>query len=560
MLTFYVVRFSFSQSHSEEEFLQNVIPKEQVYLHINTTLLFSGEKLLYKFYNLNSKSKTLSNLSKIGWVKLINSDKKEIFSHKLDLIHGKAYSDFFIPSNLPTGNYKILGYTTWMLNAKENYFEQDVFILNPYQNTKEGVFSRFQDKISNANVDSTLTKGLNINLDKNNYSTREKVELSLENISKLEGNFSLSVRKIEMLDKPYRIKSEEFSSKYNSTIWDFSDTLILPEIRGAYFRGKVSSSSVSNFKRDNLCIAFPGEESQLNIVSLSRSGEFDFTLGNTLGGQVFFQLENKDINDFEVHILENPIPEYKDLNFDKKINIDENSKAYILDKSIDNQIENAYSILKADQLIMTNEEGYFFKEKLVTYNLDEYTRFKEITDTFIEIIKFAKIKKDKNGADKIFVNNENYNGFFSVPALLIVDGVIVKDHSKLVSYGARKIKHINLLTSKIFYGPQAFLGVVTVETKTGDFPKEFMDSNIKSITVTTTQPKKEYYYPNYDSQDLTRIPDNRYQLWWNPDVSIDHPETFNFYTSDLFGEFEVILEGFTNEGKPVSLSETFVVE
>ena len=47
------------------------IPQEKVFLHYNSTFLLSGEKLLYKIYCINSKTKKLSNLSQIAYVELI---------------------------------------------------------------------------------------------------------------------------------------------------------------------------------------------------------------------------------------------------------------------------------------------------------------------------------------------------------------------------------------------------------------------------------------------------------------------------------------------------------
>ena len=560
-MTFGFINYSFSQSLDDKDFTQNKIPKEQVYVHVNSTLLFSGEKIHYKFYSLDSKSNTLSELSKVGWVSLIDSNRKEVFTHKLDLEHGQSYSDYFVPADLPSGLYKLLAYTTWMLNAKQNYFEQDVFIINPYKRTKENVFGEFKPQDSKTLSNKDLSSALSLKLGKKIYSTREKVELNLKNTSKLSGDYSISVRKIEPLDKPRRIKSNESSSLYQNVNWDFSDTLILPEVRGPFFRGRVSSNSINNFQDTHLYIAFPGIESQMNILPLDSNGEFDFVLDSKIAvDQVLFQLPDNLKDDFSVQLFEELRPDYSNLIFDRKIDIDKDAKDYILDKSINNQVENAYSILKADELVVSPDKGYFFQDELINFNLDDYTRFKTVEETFIEVIKFGRIRKNKDQSYQIFVNNENYNGFFNLPALLIVDGVIVKDHSKLIPYEADKIKSINLLTSKIFFGPEAFFGLVVVETKDGDFPKEFMQPHIKSLDIASSQLQKNYYSPNYDVDNLTRIPDNRYQLWWNPNVSISASKTFNFYTSDLLGKFEVILEGFTSEGDPVSLSETFVVE
>jgi hypothetical protein len=46
-------------------------------------------------------------------------------------------------------------------------------------------------------------------------------------------------------------------------------------------------------------------------------------------------------------------------------------------------------------------------------------------------------------------------------------------------------------------------------------------------------------------------PDYRHTLYWNPFVKPENDKsaTVSFYTSDLNGEFEIIVEGITSEGK-----------
>ena len=100
-----------------------------------------------------------------------------------------------------------------------------------------------------------------------------------------------------------------------------------------------------------------------------------------------------------------------------------------------------------------------------------------------------------------------------------------------------------------------------MKTKDGDFPEAFKDNSIKLQPINTTQNRKKYYNPDYQSENLERIPDYRYQLWWNPTGKFEsEKDEFKFYTSDLTGEFEINLQGFTKNGKPISLKKYFKVE
>ncbi|MFO7743943.1 MAG: hypothetical protein R6V36_01005 [Psychroflexus sp.] len=555
------VNWSYSQKTIDKNFLQNEVPKEQVYIHVNTTLLLSGEKLLYKFYCVNSGSNKLSNLSEIGWVTLVNSDREEVFQHKLDLDNGQAYSDFFIPSDLPSGAYKILGYTSWMLNAKGNYFEQDIHILNPYQKSNKGLILNDSIEATIQKVKTQTSNEFSLDLNKNSFSKREEVILSIDNNNEVRGDFSISVRRIDDFDKPKRVKSTNFSEIYNRNAWDFSDTLILPEVRGSFYRGRIRGGNKETFQSNNLIVSFAGEKNHVNIVSVDDTGEFNFTVNNGSSvDEVLFQLLGYNKDDFSVGLYKDNYPDFSKLNFGKQPTIQKNLKDYILEKSINNQIENAFSITKADQVLIPEDKAYFFDGELIKYNLDDYKRFKEVSETFVEIIKSGRVEKNKDETYSIFVRNENFNGQFTQPALLIVDGVVVQDHSKLISFGAERIQTIGLLTRKTFYGPETFQGIVTIETKEGDFPEELRGSYMKSAKIITSQSRKQYYSPDYKNEDLDRIPDYRYQLWWNPNASFKTKNSVNFFTSDLSGKFEIELEGFTKDGEPISIRKVFSVD
>jgi hypothetical protein len=114
------------------------IPQEGIFVHHNATLLFAGEQLYYKVYCLDVKSRKLSGLSKVGYVELVGEDKQPVFRHKIRLTEGLGQGDFFIPTSVPTGSYKLIGYTQWMKNAGQgHFFQSDLNIINPYRTIPE---------------------------------------------------------------------------------------------------------------------------------------------------------------------------------------------------------------------------------------------------------------------------------------------------------------------------------------------------------------------------------------------------------------------------------------
>ena len=84
-----------------------------------------------------------------------------------------------------------------------------------------------------------------------------------------------------------------------------------------------------------------------------------------------------------------------------------------------------------------------------------------------------------------------------------------------------------------------------------------------SINTSILRPQLKKIYNKIDynnTADNERIPDFRNQLFWNPEVKLNNESNNTFYTSDNSGLFEIVLEGFTKNGLPVSLKEIIEVK
>ncbi|HMI07679.1 MAG TPA: hypothetical protein VK528_09055, partial [Flavobacterium sp.] len=118
--------FAFAQKSTAPEAYKTttISTGESIFIHANATTLVTGETLHCKLYCLNPVDRTASTISKIAYVELIGQDKKSVLKSKLYLENGAAPGDFFIPTTLKTGSYKLIAYTKWMLdNSASNFFE-----------------------------------------------------------------------------------------------------------------------------------------------------------------------------------------------------------------------------------------------------------------------------------------------------------------------------------------------------------------------------------------------------------------------------------------------------
>lgn len=570
-----------SSSERQNFPLKENLAKEAAFLHYNSSLFFAGEYLYYKFYSLEENTGELSGLSKIGTVEIVNEQGETVLQQKIILEEGLGNGDIFIPTSIPSGNYKLIGYTQWMLNnEKQPYFAGNIAIINPYRGdqsallpSEEMYFSQndsLNEKmpvVLNEEITDNEAPVLSVELpDGKIYKKREKIKLDIENLigKKGFGHYSLSVRKIDTVKVPLMTSAESFL-QLSGERFKAKNIIYLPEVRGNIIKGRLTylgEEEGKNVAEKQIALSIPADRN-VEIAETNEEGIFYFNLnsGHYEGEAVINLLNNEDQEKFQIELLESPSPEYKDMEF-HQFYIRPGMKEMILDRSVHNQIQNNYFSLKPDTLLIPAVSDLFYVETDHVFDLDAYTRFPTVKETFIEIVKFAGIRENDKGEQVFRVQPEPFSTGSSLLPLLIVDGVVIEDHSKLIDLNSNKIKKISLVRDKYYLGPGIFQGIIIVETMDGDFYGNLTNKQGKVVSPEPVYPQKHYFQQFYSgSVEKKRIPDFRRQLLWEPLINLkDEGVSLDFYTSDLSGAYEVRLNGFTTMGEPVSVKKIFVVK
>jgi hypothetical protein len=574
------ITFSFSQTtiNKETSNIYKIIPQEKIYLHYNTTFLFAGEHFYYKIYCLNANDNSQSTISKVAYVTLIGADKSIVFKHKILLKEGLGQGDFFVPTSIATGDYKLIAYTLWMRNLdQDQYFQSDISIINPFKVGKNQVES---NKIIKKVIDTLVANNksltelkqndniyLNLDFKSDTYKSRKKVILKIKSLkdSLSFGNYSLSVRKIDTLDIPRRITATSFLSnisKKESLSTLGKKYIYLPEIRGELFSGKVidkkSKVAVPNTK---VAISLPGKQPLTKIATTNNSGVFYFNIQKEYESPfAIIQVLKEDRKNYDIELIKNTPLNYKKIKF-RHFDLNSKMENYILKRSIYNQIENVYSDLKQNRYLKKDTIIPFYNSKTKVYLLDDYTRFPTIDETVTEIINEVFIRHKKGN---ITFHVKLYNQLFETDLLplVLVDGILIQNHNELRYIKTEKIKKISVVDALLLYDSESFKGIISIETFKGDYKTNISGSFIKKVSLFKPLNIKEYFKQDYeDSQKYDRIPDFRSQLLWLPHIKIDKEiENFSFYTSDNTGDYEICLEGFTKKGLPVSIRKVFSVK
>ena len=561
------------------------IPQESIFLHYNASLNFAGEYIYYKVYCINTEEDNLSMLSKVAYVELISEDKKVIFKHKIELISGMGQGDFLVPNNVVSGNYKLIGYTNWMKNGDiKRFFQEDIALINPYQSN--------QDTILNAVTNNTIplaktrdslnpitsnivpkefeNEFLALEIEKEIFKKREKVSFNLKSLkgNQTYGNYSLSVKKISTISNFSKPAVPQF--KHNSISDDYLKTdskyVYLPELRGDIISGKlIDKNTELPLAYKKIVLSIPGKHYILKVVNTNEKGIFYFNINESYDtDEVLMQVVGENKQDY-LFIMNNQDEaiDYSSFSFNK-FKIDPSMKDAILERSIYNQIENAYFNVKSRGTVQPLDSiSPFYGNLELIYNLNDYTRFSTVRETLVEIVSNVWAKKMKND-EYIFQMRpyEHYTGFFT--PWVIVDGVLFQNHDDIMNFSSKKIKKIGLLRDKYILGGQTIEGVIVFETIDGDFYKKQKNSFIEKIKIVNPLLRKKYstqVYTEKNRTDLERVPDFREQLLWEPNITFDQNEmSFDFFTSDNIGVYEICLKGFNITGKPITLMKRITIK
>lgn len=568
---------------AEELALLQQLPQEHILVHSNTSLLLTGEYLYYKVYAVNAKESGLSQLSKVAFIELVANDGALVFRHKVRLVNGMGQGDFFVPTVVASGVYKLIGYTNWMQNGSQNrFFQSDVTVINPYRsNQKELMIAPTDDTTtSNDSVRHTdvhkenptaqnAAQDLRLQISGAVFGRRKKVVLTLGSSLRgtfIGGDYSLAVRKKSRNDtstlKDILRATENIA---NATVdrATTGDTIFLPELRGELYQGKVIATA-ANASVKNLKVAFsiPGDAYILEVVETDDFGNFYITVAKNYQATTgFLQVLSSTSDKYKIQMLEPRILDHTKLYF-KQLKTYPEMRTEILRRSIHNQIENSYFQFRPDSVATTSAALFLNGKQHTLYKLDDFTRFATVAETVVEILQDVNTKKVTKNQQELRVKGYDYASLDDIRPLILLDGFLVENHRKLLSADARKIKAISIYRHRIVNGPEIYEGAVVITTTDGfGYTAMGFEDEIARFNLLKPQPLKTYYTQVYEGTSTSRLPDDRLQLLWKPTIkTTDKEQEIVFFTSDVLGEFEIELVGISDKGKVVCLQETFVVE
>lgn len=328
---------------------------------------------------------------------------------------------------------------------------------------------------------------------------------------------------------------------------------LLPEVRHELMSGTVVNNKSEPIDGELIALSFPSDPYQINVVKSDSNGRFVIPFESTRTDMIAYA-NAMSMNDYSIELDAPFLTHYPDFDFSTP-ELDSTEIAEIVQRSIRNQIENAY--FEAPQRPLTTNQWLSTFPFDDHYVLDDYKRFKTLKETFTEYILTANIRDNREAPIKTI-----YSPPFGSEKnpLILLDGVPVSGAS-LRDVSPYKIESISVLVNRFFLGALVVDGVIAFQSKEGALSGLDLSESHQKMEVIALSQSETPTYPDYDLGAEDRRPDQRDQLLWLPELIVHESGkvNINFSTSNVVGDFEVVVEGFTNEGRPVSITQTIVV-
>lgn len=531
--------------------------RERVYIQTDKQTYLAGELIWLKLYLTDEKG-VPSSFSKVGYIELLDESAAQV-QVKMELSEGIGTGWMELPATLATGNYRLIGYTRQMKNEGENvFFNKTISVINTFR-IDETIDI---DSSSELSTPSVIGNNIVVSTDKNSYATRTRTNIQIKNLPENVYSLCVSVAGKDLVSESMNISNWR---KVLSTITATPTVRIdfLPEYEGHIITGRMvdigTGESVNNKINTVPFLSFVGDQIRLFNGKVGNDGNVQFFTKRIAGGsELVTSLYSFPQNKYRIDILspfyahtEKQLPHFE-------INL--GWQEQLLQRSVGLQV--SYGFV-ADSLSQLDTAFAHFQWKPDrSYILDEYTRFTRMDEVVIEFIPSLRFRKIDNKRILSVLMDESAT-FTIGNSLVLLDGIPILNHDIIYNYDPLLVYKIDVYKNRFDFADQFFDGIVSFTTYKSDYPTLKVDEQTQMFDYEGTQLNRLFYAPGYlnEEERKIRIPDYRHTLLWQPIVETAELTNIRipFTTSDLTGEFQVVVEGLTRDGQVIRGMDFFNV-
>jgi hypothetical protein len=537
--------------------------REHIFLFTDRAIYAVNENILFKIdYSIDNNFQKKA-WSTVVYVELIRQDGHSLKQSKLQLSETGANGNIAIPADIPTGIYYLKAYTKWMRNFPAAGYEyKPVKIINPFTDGLESP-GIHKDTVHSAGFFPIRTDTvINCSTEKGQVKKREKVTLSisLKKENKFDREVSVSV---------YKKGANNFLEGYSGSNVSLpplqGDIEYFPEPRGISLSGKViHKNSRQEVPYANVHLALLNRNSFYSGFISNSRGHFLFTFPSAVGASDVYIEANKDNLPLSFEI-DNEFCNTLFSPGNVRFELTDGEKELAKEICINMQIGKMnLKTLNADTVLENQDKAKtysFYGKPDKVISTQKYVRLTNILEFFFELVPEYLIEY-KNKIP--YLKLTEITTLAAYPPLCLIDNVPVTDVVKFLNVPLEKIERIELINKAYIAGNMEYNGVIQAFSKNRDMAGIELSKNSMFFNFSLYSGTKSADLPDYSNKaSLSRIPDRRNTLYWNPGIKLKQgqEQKISFYTADMKGEYEILVQGLSATGEKAILGRTsFIVE
>lgn len=323
----------------------------------------------------------------------------------------------------------------------------------------------------------------------------------------------------------------------------------LPELRDVGIRGTIVEKGTKNPLNNIMVYASViGDKNQFHVFKTDIDGVFYFSLSHLLKKQNIF-ITTRPIDTVQVEILINndfstryPTTTFIPMDF---VN---NEKQLFEEINFNHQVNKSFNY-KIDEIGVNQLYSFVpVEDHEFSVELKEFIKIPVMSEIFNEIVPLVSSRKT-GGTYHLNVYDKKYSVLYQDP-LVLVDGVPVFDINEVMKISPENVDKINVNTTKYYIGDYTLNGLIRLYTKTKNFAGISFPVESVFLDYQTITPESYPVFPDYGKGlKSSRIPDFRNLLFWDAKLKLtESMNTISFYTSDAYGDYDIIIRGYDKHG------------
>lgn len=502
---------------------------ERTYVCTDRHSYVAGEDVFCSVFCFDGGSGSLSDFSSVAYVELISPEGSAV-RVKMALQDGRGAGRLRLPSTLPTGNYRLIAYTALNRNEEDMDYFRGSRVISVYNTLS---VSRQESVVLDAAVEGTgRPYGTAVEGKGRPYGAAAPAGLELEQrgdslFLRNSGteclDFCLSLSISDALPDPEGPGLADFleARSGDRTTLRTDAKLSIPEYEGEI----VSIRVPAMYSGVTAVLSGPGLRNDIYSSTVDSTGLVSFYTGNIYGDRdLVFELNSRDVNDdFSLEVLSPFASPELDRDGVPELHLNGSVAEDLKRRSVAMQISRHFGIDEYMDSLQLRPDLLFRGGAMTVYEMDDYTRFPTMRETIVEYVREVQIRRqDGEPVLKVVpgMSFESYSSMLGGNALVLVDGVPVSEHGRVLDLNPALLRRICIYPYDVSTGSCIYSGVVNFISFRGDmaglqFPGRVRILDFHGVTFPVTVGAAE---------EDSLSPDYRYTRIWQPLLHLEAGE------------------------------------